>query len=219
MSDYLRRERHDLHELLLAQLAADRPEDAGGARLAGVRDEDRRVLVETDVGPVLALRFLGRAHDHRLHHLALLDLAGGDGVLDGDHHGVAQAAVAALGPAQDADHERAARARVIGDLDDGFLLDHGRLPALLGPLDDIDDAPAFGLGQRPGLLDADRIARLRAHRVVRRHILGAHDLLAVEPVREPPLEHYGAGLGHLVAHHDARPRLAPAPHAVLRSPR
>jgi len=37
------------------------PEDAGGARLAFVVDQHRRVLVEADVGAVLALRLLGRA--------------------------------------------------------------------------------------------------------------------------------------------------------------
>src|SRR5260370_11629680 len=163
MSDHLRRERHALSDLFLAPLAAHGPEDAGGARLAGVRDQHRGVLVEADVGAVLALRFLGRAQDYRLHPLALLDLPGGDGVLDGDDHDVAQTAVAALGPAQDADHDRAARARVIGDLYDGFLLDHGRLSALLGPLDDIYDAPAFVIGQRSGLLDAYLFSRLRCH--------------------------------------------------------
>src|SRR5437899_11468842 len=58
ISDHLRRERHDLHELLLAQLAPDRPEDAGRAGLALVGDEPRGVLVEADVGLVLAHRFL-----------------------------------------------------------------------------------------------------------------------------------------------------------------
>src|SRR5258708_12793829 len=148
MSDHLRRERHDLHELLLAQLAAHGPEDAGGARLAGVRDEHRGVLVEADVGAVLALRFLGRAHDYRLHHLALLDLPGRDGVLDGDDHDVTQAAVAALGPAQDADHERAARARVIGDLADAFLLDHGPPSAFLAPPAPTNNPPTFALRHR-----------------------------------------------------------------------
>src|SRR5205814_3170760 len=74
MSDHLRRERHDLHEPLLAQLATHRPEDARGAGLALIGDEHRGVLVEPDVGAVLAPRLLRGAHDHGLHHLALLDL-------------------------------------------------------------------------------------------------------------------------------------------------
>src|SRR5437899_9551368 len=58
ISDHLRRERHDLHALLLAQLAPDRPDDAGPAGVALLGDEHRRVLVEADVGLVLAHRFL-----------------------------------------------------------------------------------------------------------------------------------------------------------------
>src|SRR5207253_2182745 len=111
MSDHLRRERDDLHEPLVAQLAPDRPEDAGRARLALVGDEHGGVLVEPDVGAILALGLLGRADDHRPHHLALLDLAGGDGVLDRHHDDVPQPRVAALGPAEHPDHERAPRTR------------------------------------------------------------------------------------------------------------
>src|SRR5207244_2348768 len=127
-----RRERHDLHELFLTQLPAHRAEDARGARLALLGDEHGSVLVEADVGAVLALGLLGRAHDHRPHHLPLLDLARGDGVLDRDHDDVSQPAVAPLRPAEHADHERAARARIVRDLENRFLLDHG--PSLLsGP--------------------------------------------------------------------------------------
>src|SRR2546422_6820661 len=102
-----------------------------GSRASGlalVGDEHGGVLVEPDVGAILALGLLGRAHDHRLHHLALFDLAGGDGVLDRDDDDVAQPRVAALGPAEHADHERAPRARVVRDLEHRFLLHHGPPP-------------------------------------------------------------------------------------------
>src|SRR3546814_3810537 len=46
MSEHLRRQRHDAHELGIAQLAAHRAEDAGAARLALVVDADGGVLVE-----------------------------------------------------------------------------------------------------------------------------------------------------------------------------
>src|SRR5216110_4041406 len=69
------------------------------------------------IGAVFALGLLGRPHDHRLHHLALLDLAGGNRVLDRDHDDVAQAGVATLGPAEHANDERAPRARVVRDLE------------------------------------------------------------------------------------------------------
>src|SRR5262245_35110273 len=50
----LRGQGDDLHELLLAQLARHRPEDARPHRLPGVVDEDGRVAVETDVAAVAA---------------------------------------------------------------------------------------------------------------------------------------------------------------------
>src|SRR5436309_6768048 len=125
MSDHLRRERDDLHEPLVAQLAPDRPEDAGRARFALVGNEHRGVLVEPDVGAILALGLLGRTDDHRLHHLALLDLAGGDGVLARHHDDVTQPRIAALGSAEHPDHERAPRARVVCDLENRLLLHHG----------------------------------------------------------------------------------------------
>src|SRR5258706_11291790 len=44
----LRGERDDLHEVALAQLSRDRPEDAGAARVVRRGEEDGRVLVEAD---------------------------------------------------------------------------------------------------------------------------------------------------------------------------
>src|SRR6185437_4795587 len=127
MLQHLRRERDDLHIPLLAQLAGDGSEDAGGPRLAVVGDQDGGVLVEPDVGAVLAPGLLGRPHDDRPGHVALLHLAGGDGILDRHHHDVAQAGVAAFAAAQHADDERAPGARVVRDPENRFLLDHGYL--------------------------------------------------------------------------------------------
>src|SRR5688572_4993989 len=47
-SDDFRRQRDDLHELLLSELTRDRPEHAGSDRLAVVVDQNRRVRVEAD---------------------------------------------------------------------------------------------------------------------------------------------------------------------------
>jgi hypothetical protein len=44
---HLRRKRDDAHELLLAQLTADRAEDTGSARVPAVLDQNSGVLVET----------------------------------------------------------------------------------------------------------------------------------------------------------------------------
>src|SRR6266576_6831073 len=125
MSDDLRRQRHDLHELLLAQLAGHRAENAGGPWLAFVVDQHCRILVEANVGAVLALGLLGCPHDHRLDHFTLLHLAGGNSVFDRDYDDVAEPPIATLGPAEHADHERAARARIVRDLELRFLLHHG----------------------------------------------------------------------------------------------
>src|SRR5205823_3548296 len=172
MSNHLGRERHDFHEPLLAQLPPHRSEDAGRAGLPLIGNQHRGVFVEPDVGAVLALRLLGRPHDHRSHHLALLDLAGGNRVLDRDHDDVAQARVASLGPAEHANDERAPRARVVRDLEYRLLLHHGPPPPpLLRALDDFDHAPALGLRQRAGLHDAYRVARLRVGVVVGRDLL------------------------------------------------
>src|SRR5207245_10618348 len=144
---------------------AYRPEDAGRAGLALVGDEHRGVLVEADVGAVLALRLLGGPDDDGPRHLALLDLPGRDGVLDRDDDDVAQPTVAALGAPEHADHERAARARVVGNLDDRFLLDHDP-SALLRALDDLDHPPPLQLRQPPRLHDAHGAAHLRLTPVV-----------------------------------------------------
>src|SRR5215210_8069210 len=53
-SKHLRGERDDLHEVALAQLARDGSEDAGPARVSRVVDQHGGVLVEGDVGAVLA---------------------------------------------------------------------------------------------------------------------------------------------------------------------
>src|SRR5215468_4183011 len=46
--EHLGSQAHDLHEVLLAQLAGDRPEDARPARVPLVVDDHGRVLVERD---------------------------------------------------------------------------------------------------------------------------------------------------------------------------
>src|SRR5207249_8438663 len=116
-----------------AQLASHGSEDASRPGLALIGNEHGGVLVEPDVRAVLALGLLGRPYDHRLRHLALLDLAGGNGVLDRDDDDVAQSRVAAFGPTEHADHERAPRARVVRDLENRLLLHHGP-PSLVPPL-------------------------------------------------------------------------------------
>jgi len=88
---HLRRERDDLHIVAVAQLTRNGAEDARAARIALVVDEHRSVLVEADVAAVGAAEFLVRAHDHRAHHVTLLDRGVGDRLLDAGDDDVAHA--------------------------------------------------------------------------------------------------------------------------------
>src|ERR1700742_3931873 len=124
MSEHLRCERHDAHEALVAQLAADGPEDAGPARLLLVVDENGGVLVEADVAAVGTPLLLLGPYDDALDDVTLLDGGAGDGVLDRGHEHIADAGVAPARPAEHADAEHLAGTRVVGDAEPGFLLDH-----------------------------------------------------------------------------------------------
>src|SRR4051812_19779254 len=73
ISEHLRGQADDLHEVLFAQLAGDRAEDARAARVLLLVDDHGRVLVEGDRGAVVAPERLLRPHDDRSHDLALLD--------------------------------------------------------------------------------------------------------------------------------------------------
>src|SRR3954447_22672757 len=123
-SEHLRRQRDDLHEVLLAQLARDRTEDPGASRVALVVDDHSGVLVERDGRAIFAAVRLLRAHDDRLDDLALLDRALRGGELDRADDDVADTRVAAVRPALDADAQDLAGAGVVGDPDTRFLLDH-----------------------------------------------------------------------------------------------
>src|SRR5215213_3584451 len=124
ISEHLRSQRNDLHEPAVAQLARDRSEDAGPARVVLGVDDHRGVLVERDVGPVLAPESLLRAHDDGLYDLALLDRSLRRGLLDGGGDDVPHARVAAARASHHADAEDLARAGVVGDAETGLVLDH-----------------------------------------------------------------------------------------------
>src|SRR5581483_6770065 len=93
---HFRRERHDLHEPLAAQLARDRSEDARADRLELVVEQHGGVAVEADQRSVRAAHALLGAHDDRIVDLALLDLAARDRVADRHLDDVADARIAAL---------------------------------------------------------------------------------------------------------------------------
>src|SRR3954466_14539091 len=124
MLEDLRRQADDLHEVALAQLARDRPEDARAARVVGGIDQHGGVLVEGDVGAVLAAQLATGANHHGLNHLALLDRALRVRALDGADDHVAHSGVAPVRTALHADAQQLARTRVVGHLESRLLLDH-----------------------------------------------------------------------------------------------
>src|SRR4051794_17161572 len=124
ISEHLRGERDDLHEAAVAQLARHRAEDARAARVVLGVDDHRGVLVEGDVGAVLAPERLLGAHDDRLDDIALLDRAVRVGLLDRGHDDVPHARVATARAAHDADGQDLTCARVVGHAQPGLVLDH-----------------------------------------------------------------------------------------------
>src|SRR5262249_28730957 len=173
----LRSQTHDLHEVLFAQLAGDRAEDARAARVALVVDDHGRVLVERDQRPVVAAERLSRADDDGLHDLALLDRTLRRRRLHGRGDDVAHARVAAAGAAGDADAEQLARTGVVGHLQACLLLNHRSLPRLL---DDLGEAPILRPRERARLDDPDDVADARrVLLVVRVELAGAPDDLLV----------------------------------------
>src|ERR1019366_7241676 len=112
------------HELLVAQFAADGPEDTGSARLQLVVDQHGGVLVETDVGAVGTTPLLLGANDDAADHVTLLHRGAGDGVLHRSDKDVTDRRVTAARTTQHADAEHFLRTGVVGHLETGFLLDH-----------------------------------------------------------------------------------------------
>src|SRR4051794_1855854 len=176
--EHLRSQAHDLHEVLLAQLAGHGPEDARAARVALVVDDHRCVLVERDQRSVVAAERLPRTDDDRLHDLALLDGALRRRRLHGSGDDVADARVAAAGAPGDADAEQPARAGVVRNLQTCLLLDHQSLPRLLH---DLREAPVLRLRERARLDDPDDVADARGVLLVVRVELAraADDLLVL----------------------------------------
>src|SRR6187402_3480427 len=127
-SEHFGRKRDDLHDLLGAQLAGNRPENTGTDRLELIVEEDGCVTVETDHGAIGAADTLGGTNHHGVVHLTLLDLAAGNGVLDGHLDDITDAGVTALRAAQHLDAHHFLRAAVICCSKRALYLNHGRSP-------------------------------------------------------------------------------------------
>src|SRR5262245_36954422 len=120
----LRRERDDLHEPALAQLARDRTKYTGADRLVVVVVQHGGVAIEADVAAVAAALLLDRADDHRLDDLPLLDGALGRRLFHRRGDDVAQPRVAAGRSTDRVDDRDLACAGIVGDVQDRPHLDH-----------------------------------------------------------------------------------------------
>src|SRR5690606_20862309 len=119
---------------------------------------------------------------------------------------IAEAGVTTARATENANREQRLGARVVGDLNSGFLLKHflslivSRPGGLLSLLEDLDQAPALGRAERTGLADNNQVANAgRVVLVVHLALLGAADDLAVQRVLYAVFDLDDDGLIHLVA--------------------
>src|SRR6266478_3027634 len=127
----LRSQGNDLGEFLFAQLAGHGAEDARADRLAGVVNQDRGVVVEADVGAIPAPALFAHAHNHRLYHGALLDLALRRGFLDRRSDDVAESGLQTDVAAQRQNAHQLARAGIVRHRQPGSHLNHRSAPLSL----------------------------------------------------------------------------------------
>ncbi len=154
----LDRQRDDLHEhiALFAKFAGDRTEDTGALGGSVLVDEDDSVVVEADGGTIPSLIALLDADDDALDDFGLLDLAVGDGILDGADDDVSDGGVPAEAAAEHTEDPDGSGAGVVGDHQVSFVLDH----ALLSLLHDLDEAEALVMADRAAFLEHHDIADL-----------------------------------------------------------
>src|SRR4051794_18773682 len=105
ISEHLRRQRNNLHELLVPQFPAHRAEDARTPGVAVVPQNDGGILVEPDVRAVRTATLLDRAHDDRLDDVTLLHVTAGDRVLHRGDDDVTDAGVTATRATEHPDAE------------------------------------------------------------------------------------------------------------------
>src|SRR5579875_692985 len=115
----LRSQRYDFQKLLLAQLASYRTKYARTNRFTGLIDQDSRVRIEANVGPIPSARFLAGADNNCLDDLPLLDLPVRSRLFHGSGHDIPETSLLAACPTQGQNHLQFSRARVICNFEHG----------------------------------------------------------------------------------------------------
>src|SRR3989344_4541203 len=198
--NYLRRERADALISAFDYFARDGTEDT--ARLgfkrvfAGACNEYDGILVEADVGAVLAAVGLGLTDDDRAVHFLLLHGFAGLGGLNGDDNHVAQFCVALLGAAENFEHTSDLTAGVVCYFDEAYVLQRC--------LGDRDEDEILALGNRTRLFDGHFVAHLRGiSGIVHEELLGEAHVLLVFRVLHVALHRDGSRVFHRRFHDDA----------------
>src|SRR6185369_7687001 len=129
--NHLRRERNNLHEVLVAQLARYWSKNACADRRAVFFDQHRGILIEPHVRAVSAAHFLTRTHNHRILNGSLFNRAVGRGLFDRHLDSISQAGNLSGGAANRHNHLHPTRPRIVSNLQGGLHLDHLSLPPAL----------------------------------------------------------------------------------------
>jgi hypothetical protein len=88
-SQYLRGQRHNLHETLLPQFAGHRTKDPRPLGISALIQDDSGVVVKFDVRAIPAMNLFGCTHNHCPHNVPLLDRTTGRRAFDRGHNLVA----------------------------------------------------------------------------------------------------------------------------------
>src|SRR6202041_2068874 len=127
-SQYLWRQRDNLHELHIAQLARHGSKNTRADGLELVGQQHGRVGVEANQRAIGAAHAALGAHHDCVIYLALLDLAARDRILDADLDHIAHRRITALRAAEHLDAHQALGAAVVGHVQNSSHLNH------VGPL-------------------------------------------------------------------------------------
>src|SRR5215207_3216555 len=202
--NHLRRERNDLHKVLVAQLARYWSKHARTDRRPVLLDQHRRVLIESHVRPISAAHFLTRAHDHCILNGTFFNRAIRRSLFDRHLDAVSQTGNLSGGAADWHDHLHASCPRIVSNLQRGLHLDHCRylrlsLRSLLRRfLNDLNYTPTLARGKWTRFHDSHLVAHCRTELVVGHELRRATHVAAIFPVPDQTVHTNHNGLRHLV---------------------